>query len=162
MPSGESKLMWNELIRLSKSSTSTLQFQLREAFVAAILDGKIPVDQPMPPSRILAKQLGISRNTVMISYHTLLDDGYIVSRERQGYFVNRKILERRLTTEARPAENEPADHFWDSRLKRQPSVRRNIEKTGRLARLQIPVYLWSTGSKRFSHGSMEGLRPAIA
>ncbi len=128
MPSIRSDIMWNELIRFSETSKATLQHQLREAFVAAILDGRITADQPLPPSRILAKQLKISRNTVMISYQTLLDDGYIISKERRGYFVNSRMQEGRIRTDSFPDQVKTADQDWGHKLKRKPTARRNIEK----------------------------------
>ena len=128
MAGAGSHVMWKELIRFSKDSNVTLQQQLREAFVAVILDRKIPEDQPLPSSRLLAKQLQVSRNTVIISYQTLLDDGYIVSKERRGYFVNKKMLERRIEAKTRPVEPQNKVSDWQSKLKRIPSIQRNIEK----------------------------------
>ncbi len=128
MPGAGNHIMWNELIRFSKTSNATLQQQLREAFVAVILDGKIPADQPLPSSRLLAKQLQVSRNTVIISYQTLLDDGYIVSKERRGYFVNSKMLEGRVKSKNLPIQPETTNRDWESKLKRKPSIKRNIEK----------------------------------
>ena len=44
-------------------------------------------------SRKLSEQLGIGRNTVMLAYAALEEDGYLIARERSGYFVNPEILE---------------------------------------------------------------------
>ena len=85
--------MWDQLIKLSADSKKTLQHQLREAMVSAILNGQVPVDQPLPSSRELSKQLGIARNTVVLSYQNLVDDGYLITHERKGHFVNEQILQ---------------------------------------------------------------------
>ena len=37
--------------------------------------------------------LGVSRNTVVLAYQGLLDDGYLVARERSGYYVSEKALD---------------------------------------------------------------------
>ena len=36
--------------------------------------------------------LGVSRNTVILAYEHLTFDGYLVSRERAGFYVNDEIL----------------------------------------------------------------------
>jgi len=54
---------------------------------------------PLPSSRELAKQLGIARNTVVLAYQHLIDENYLISEERRGYFVNPEILTGRVRTE---------------------------------------------------------------
>ena len=39
------------------------------------------------------RALGVSRNTVVLAYQGLLDDGYLVARERSGYYVSDKALD---------------------------------------------------------------------
>jgi len=94
--------MWYQLFRLSPDSAQSLQAQLRENLVSAILDGHIPVDVPLPSSRELAKQLGIARNTVVLAYQHLIDENYLISQERKGYFVNPEILAGRVNTGQQP------------------------------------------------------------
>ena len=53
MPSRQDHSMWDQLIKLSPDSKKTLQHQLREALVAAILNGQMPADRPLPSSREL-------------------------------------------------------------------------------------------------------------
>ena len=65
-----------------------LQGQIREMLVAAILDGQLPAGVPIPSSREMAEQLGVARNTVVLAYQQLADEGYLVSRQRSGHFVN--------------------------------------------------------------------------
>ena len=40
-----------------------------------------------------ADQLGVARNTVVLAYQMLVEEGYLISRERSGHFVNPKMLE---------------------------------------------------------------------
>ncbi len=65
-----------------------LQEQLRESLVSAILGGGFPPDEPLPSCRKLSQQLSISRNTVALVYESLLDNGYLVSRPRSGYYLH--------------------------------------------------------------------------
>lgn len=65
-----------------------LQEQLRESLVSAILGGGFPADEPLPSCRKLSQQLSVSRNTVALVYESLLDNGYLVSRPRSGYYLH--------------------------------------------------------------------------
>ena len=57
--------------------------RLREA----IADGRLPVGSRLPPTRVLAAELGISRGTVTAAYQRLVDDGHIAGRGRAGTTV---------------------------------------------------------------------------
>lgn len=66
----------------------SLQDQLRQRLVSAILAGVFPPDEPLPSCRKLALQLNISRNTVALVFESLLADGYLLSRPRSGYYLH--------------------------------------------------------------------------
>ena len=61
------------LIKIRRHDHSSLQTQIRESLVAAILDGQLERDEPVPSTRRMAKVLGVSRNTVVLAYQGLLD-----------------------------------------------------------------------------------------
>ncbi len=88
--------MTEQLFRLPKDGTGTLQKQIQEMLVKAILDGHIPPEEPLPSGRKLAEQLNVARNTVVFAYQQLVDEGFLISRERRGHFINREILEGRI------------------------------------------------------------------
>jgi GntR family transcriptional regulator/MocR family aminotransferase len=90
--------MWHQLFKLDANSDQSLQAQLRQGLVKAILDGRIPVDIALPSSRELSKQLSVARNTVVLAYQHLIDESYLISHERRGYFVNPEILTGRVDT----------------------------------------------------------------
>lgn len=90
--------MWHQLFKLDASKPQSLQSQLREALVKAILDNRIPVDVPLPSSRELSRQLSVARNTVVLAYQHLIDENYLLAHERRGYFVNPDILSGRVDT----------------------------------------------------------------
>ncbi|EMH4164751.1 PLP-dependent aminotransferase family protein [Pluralibacter gergoviae] len=75
------------LLRLEAQPEGRLHKKLYNAVRAAILDGSLPTGSRLPPSRDLATQLGLSRNTVLTVYEQLLAEGYIVSRSGSGTFV---------------------------------------------------------------------------
>ena len=80
--------MREHLFQLDPNSKETLQSQIREMMVSAILDGFIPAGDKVPSPRKLAQKLRVARNTVMEAYAHLVDDGYLEARQRSGYFVS--------------------------------------------------------------------------
>ena len=62
-----------------------------------ILSGRLPAGSKLPSKRALATNLEVSKITVEGAYNQLLAEGYIQSREKVGYFVER------LEQIARPA-----------------------------------------------------------
>ena len=70
--------MRDPLLYLSPTSTASLQAQIREMLVSAILDGHIPGGDALPSCRRLATQPGVARNTVVIAYQQLVAGGYLI------------------------------------------------------------------------------------
>ena len=79
--------MSDYLLHLPDDDSKSLQARIREAIVAAILGGHIPVDSPLPSGRKLSEQLGVARNTVVLAYQQLVDEGYLLARERSKITV---------------------------------------------------------------------------
>lgn len=73
-----------------------LQQQIQERITEAILAGALPTFEPLPATRLLAQQLGVSRNTVSLVYERLAEDGYLKAVERRGYFVDERYIRDRL------------------------------------------------------------------
>ena len=57
---------------------------LREDIVRGIYEP----DAKLPSVRYVAEELGVSRNTVDKAYQQLYAEGYVVSRNRSGYYVD--------------------------------------------------------------------------
>ncbi len=97
--------------------------------VSAILGGQLPRNEPVPSSRRLAKSLGVSRNTVVLAYQGLVDDGYLLPRERSGYFVNEQMIDRGHALQSQdPVEISPTVVTWQKRLKKHPAGQVNVGK----------------------------------
>ncbi|MDX1380695.1 MAG: PLP-dependent aminotransferase family protein, partial [Xanthomonadales bacterium] len=96
-----------------------LQGQIRQQLVQAILLGTLPANSRLPSSRKLADQLGVARNTVVLAYQQLVDEGYLESRERSGVYVNPQILDGQVAFRGAPAEPASADLDWRQRLQLQ-------------------------------------------
>lgn len=53
-----------------------------------IISGAIPSGSKLPSKRSLAEHLGVSVITVDTAYSCLVEEGYVTSRERSGFFVS--------------------------------------------------------------------------
>lgn len=117
------------LVHIRRNENASLQTQIREALVSAILDGQLAREEPIPSTRKMAKSLGVSRNTVVLAYQGLLDDGYLVARERSGYYVSDKAIETvtppKLTAKPTPTAS---SIDWGQRLTMQPADQANVSK----------------------------------
>lgn len=120
--------MRDSLFHFQRLENASIQSQIREMLVASILDGQVPTAEALPSSRKMARILGVSRNTVVLTYQSLVDDGYLTSRERSGYFVNPEIREGRAisTPKTHPTSGQAPD--WSRRYRVRPSGQTNIHK----------------------------------
>lgn len=62
-------------------------YSLYAAIRGDILRGKYAAGQKLPSKRAMAEEAGVSVVTVELAYGQLAAEGYIVSKERSGYFV---------------------------------------------------------------------------
>ena len=115
---------------------TTLQSQIRETLVSAILSGQIPADAPVPSTRLMAQRLRVSRNTVTLAYQTLAMDGFLTPRERSGFYVSKDLVSipsREAPQNIRPGANRSTDAHGQNfdlakRLRIKPSMQANVEK----------------------------------
>lgn len=61
-----------------------------------ILRGKLKSGEKLPAKRTLAKDLGVSVVTVQLAYEQLIAEGYITSRERSGFFVEKFLPQEKI------------------------------------------------------------------
>lgn len=61
--------------------------QLTRAMKAAILDGRMAAGSRLPPTRVLARELELSRTTVLAAYEQLRAEGFIDARVGSGSYV---------------------------------------------------------------------------
>ena len=79
-----------------ESSDVPLYRQVYETLRLAILAGQLPAKSQMPSTRGLARQLAISRMTVVNAYEQLLAEGYIEGVSGSGTFVASVLPEQML------------------------------------------------------------------
>ena len=75
-------------IILAESDKNTLQNQIFDQIRSMILNGQLKCDDPMPTTRELSSQLGVSRNTAVLAYERLIAEGYIRTKPYVGTFVS--------------------------------------------------------------------------
>lgn len=127
--SRSSDVMWLPLFLDCDREGLSLQSRIRQMMVSAILDRQLPPCTSITSCRKLADQLGVARNTVVLAYQQLADEGFIIPRERSGYFVNPEILEGRVAPREVPRADDTPAREWESRFRFKPSSQRNIEKS---------------------------------
>ena len=90
----------NVALMLNVNTGRPLQAQLFEQVRAMIIDGQLTSGTPLPATRALSEQLGVSRNTVVLAYDRLLAEGYIESKRSIGTFVSDAIPDSGLKPQA--------------------------------------------------------------
>lgn len=81
----------NLLVTLNYESTVPLYKQLYQSICDAIVSGRLKPGDQMPPTRELAKQLNVSRVTVLRCYKALLNRGHFEAGQGLGTRVSRLL-----------------------------------------------------------------------
>ncbi|HJY61516.1 MAG TPA: GntR family transcriptional regulator, partial [Streptosporangiaceae bacterium] len=80
MAGTQANLAWETLLDLSATRPGPLHMRLAAAIRAAIRAGRLPVGAALPPSRMLAADLSVSRWTVTEAYGQLITEGYLTGK----------------------------------------------------------------------------------
>jgi GntR family transcriptional regulator / MocR family aminotransferase len=72
------------LLALDRSERRGLREQLQQQLRLAIQQGRLPAAALLPPSRVLARELGVARSVVVDTYEQLTADGYLGTRRGSG------------------------------------------------------------------------------
>lgn len=79
--------MYEIMLNLNGGERKNLYEQIYEYIREEIRQGRIRCGERLPATRLLAKQLDVSRSTAQMAYEQLLSEGYIESVPCRGYFV---------------------------------------------------------------------------
>ncbi|GAA5191362.1 PLP-dependent aminotransferase family protein [Ferrimonas gelatinilytica] len=109
--------MQNHLFQLDNEGGLSLQQQIKQKLIAAIGNGFFPAGSRMPSSRKLADQLSVARNTVVHVFTALVEEGYLESRERSGFFVCDTPTPAQV---ALPPKSSRSELEWSRYLKQEP------------------------------------------
>jgi GntR family transcriptional regulator/MocR family aminotransferase len=80
-------------LHLKKAAGATLQKQVYDEIRAAILAGTLKPGTALPSSRECARELKVSRNTIVLAFERLANEGYLRMRSGSGTFVSDPLPE---------------------------------------------------------------------
>lgn len=72
---------------MSLAGRGDLSARIYRQLHEAVIDGRLRSGERLPPTRELARQLAVSRNTVALAYERLTAEGFLVGRVGAGTFV---------------------------------------------------------------------------
>lgn len=78
-------------IHLDRSLELPLYLQITKALSHLIKKGMLSPGQKLPSTRLLSKQLQVHRSTIMVALEELQAEGWLVSKERSGWYVNHSL-----------------------------------------------------------------------
>ena len=108
------------LMNIELNNDSTYQQQIREKLVELIEQDSFGT-KALPSGRKMAQLLKVSRNTVVLVYESLVDEGYLIARKRSGFFVHPELaLVKTLTNSVQaPQSNAARQPNWNKRLQKK-------------------------------------------
>lgn len=130
--------MSEALFYLDHDSGLSLQNQIRQKLVDGVMSGAFPPGARLPSSRRLAEQLGVARNTVVLAYEQLVEEGILDSRERSGIFVSSGIFDGRIGFQGKPAAAAEIDKGWRRRIRTEVGARQRLQWPGDWQRHPYP------------------------
>ena len=132
----------HKLTKIQKKSGLPIQEQLKKIFLEMIRQDQLQPGEKLPSSRYLAQYLKISRNTVLIVYEALIDEGYLTSINKRGYFVSKEL---NYKSTASDQENLELDEMLSCR----PSDYKNIDKPKKWREYKYPFINGQIDSQHF-------------
>jgi len=89
-----------------------LYLKIASAIRSAIEQGSVYPKDKLPSARILAQQLDVNRHTIMAAYNELIAQGWVETKQRQGYSVAKTlpIYDSKITS--LPKEKRVTQHQW--------------------------------------------------
>ena len=82
---------WKLELEIDKKLDKALYLQIADTIITDIRSGRLKAGDTLPGSRNLAQALKINRNTVVEAYQVLINEEWVISRERKGIFVSENL-----------------------------------------------------------------------
>ena len=99
--------IWQFPLNLTTAAANRCKARFSSNYATSSLAGRLKPGTLIPASRVLAEQLGISRNTVLLVYERLIAEGYLQARKAIGTYVNLELPETCLAATRRTATSVP-------------------------------------------------------
>ncbi len=158
---------WPYLLQLDSKREEPLYQQLYSALRQAILSGQLRAGTLLPPTRVLAAELAVSRTTIVTAFEQLSAEGYLEARVGAGTFVASTLPEEMLHVQAQQAPLERREQLprlsqRSQRLLHSPSVPRlqapstKAFQPGLPAVDEFPFAVWSRlAARHYQHPPFE-------
>jgi GntR family transcriptional regulator/MocR family aminotransferase len=111
-----------------------LHQQISQELRVAILSGRLKSGTQLPPTRELARDIGVSRNTVLGAYQQLLAEGYLEGIVGSGTFVARTLPEELLEVRGTRRESAPRE------FARKPLSNRGQQLASAVPKIQERIF----------------------
>ncbi|MGE8553277.1 MAG: PLP-dependent aminotransferase family protein [Chryseobacterium jejuense] len=82
---------WKLEFEIDKKLDKAVYLQIADTIIADIRSGRLKPGDTLPGSRNLATMLKINRNTVVEAYQVLMNEEWVISKERKGIFVSDQL-----------------------------------------------------------------------
>jgi len=132
---------WPYLLQLDHKGEEPLYLQLYHAIRKAILGGQLSAGTQLPPTRVLATELAVSRTTVITAFEQLFAEGYLEARVGSGTFVASTLPEEMLHAHAQQVPLQP--------MKKPPRLSQRIQQ---MVRSPLVPYFQAPPSRAFQPG----------
>lgn len=142
------------LFQIDENQGTPKQAQIREFFVKAILNRSLIPGDALPSTRVLAEQLKVSRNTVILAYQALMDSGYIDSLDRSGFVVSTDAPVSQIDANALHQDKKGVDQDdveWDEKFIRPSASLNIVSKPLNWREYEYPFNYGQADSALFSH-----------
>ena len=152
------------MITLTFDGKDDLNQQIYRGLVREIASEKLKAGDRLPSRRSLAMHLGVSLNTVKKAYGQLLDEGFIRSRERSGFYVDQlnptllyQVEAEEPRKEAVEAEEELREKKWKFNFSYAATDPGQAQKKvwGRLAKRSMEEVLLGRSSNAGQHWALK-------
>lgn len=141
------------MIYINKKAKTPLYEQIYNCIRDEIFTGALAAFSKLPPTRQLASDLNVSRNTVEAAYQQLVAEGYITSHIGSGHMVNQLANQIYKNTKAQTSPNDYDRHktgrtgvkydFWYPLIRMQNFPHKDWKKamTDAMYRLESREYI---------------------
>lgn len=97
------------VLEISSDTGRPAYHRLAQAIRDGILSGRFRPGEKLPPTRTLASNLSLARNTILEAYEQLIAEGYLTAHHGSGTFVAADLPDRAFRAPAATAISIPAD-----------------------------------------------------
>lgn len=141
-----------ETFFLDRASDRSLQAQIREAVIAAILSRQALPGARMPSSRALSTHLGVARMTVTLAFQELVAQGYLDTRSRSAYVVAESEALFQLMA-AESIESRSTAVPWQNLMSSSLATRRRVIKPQGWRSFKYPFVYGQMDESLFRHSA---------